>query len=296
MRGRAIKLLFHLGLMSGITALIALVVVYPFLPGGYDGLAVALSTMAQVFGVVGLLLVPVGVLGVVAEVWKQVRRRQNLPIKGGGYRFAVIVVIAASLVMTVVAIAGAASIGLSFGLISLILWSCLIAGLLPTIKGLKNKDRTAFNFLPVYIVVIPAASLLLQFVLAGPVTQASRDHAVAMSAEIIQDIEAYRLANGSYPLSLLATWPDYSPDVIGIEQYHYVSQGEAYNLFFQQPRFLLDDFGVREFIVYNPLDEHTMISHSSWILLLRPSQLRGSQGWFAVRDASTPHWKYLWFD
>jgi hypothetical protein len=49
-------------LMSVIAALIAFGMVYPFLPGGYDGLAVGLSMMAQVFGIVGLPLIPLGAL------------------------------------------------------------------------------------------------------------------------------------------------------------------------------------------------------------------------------------------
>jgi hypothetical protein len=40
----------HLAFIAGIAALIVLLIVYPFLPGGHDQLAVALSTMAQVFG------------------------------------------------------------------------------------------------------------------------------------------------------------------------------------------------------------------------------------------------------
>jgi hypothetical protein len=52
----------HLALIIGIATLLVLCMVYPFLPGGYDRLAVPLSTMAQVFGVVGLALVPGGLL------------------------------------------------------------------------------------------------------------------------------------------------------------------------------------------------------------------------------------------
>jgi hypothetical protein len=163
-------------------------------------------------------------------------------------------------------------------------------------KLLKNAERENFNAVPLYLTIVPVVVLLFQLMFAAPITQFSRDHAIVMSAEIIHAIEEYRAANGYYPSSLLATWTDYSPDIVGIEQFHYVPQGDAYNLFFQQPRFLLDDIGVREFVAYNPLDQHTMISHASWILLLSPGELRVSQGWYAVRDAPTPHWRYFWFD
>ena len=44
----------HLALLLLTAVLIALCMVYPFLSGGYDRLAVPLSTMTQVFGVAGL--------------------------------------------------------------------------------------------------------------------------------------------------------------------------------------------------------------------------------------------------
>lgn len=290
------KIILDLVLMFGTAALLVLSMVYPFLPGAYDGLAWALSTMAQVFGIVGLLLVPIGGLWLAYEYWRRTRVRRNLPVRGGGYSFAVVSIVAASLVVAAISIAGAASIGLSCGLLTLAVWCYTVSRLLPKMKVLKSAERQNFNFIPFYLIFVPIAVLLFQLVLAAPVTQASRDHAIAMSAEIIGDIEAYRAANGRYPMSLLATWADYSPGIVGIEQFHYAPQGDAYNLVFQQPRFLLDDFGVREFVVYNPLDEQTMISHASWILLLRPGELRGSQGWYAARAASSPHWRYFWFD
>lgn len=52
----------HLALIVGVSMLLALSMVYPFLHGRYDRLALPLSTMTQVFGVVGLALVPGGVL------------------------------------------------------------------------------------------------------------------------------------------------------------------------------------------------------------------------------------------
>ena len=59
----------HLTLVGAAGIMLVLCMVYPFLPGGYDRLAVPLSTMAQVFGVVGLALVPVGLLWLIdAEV------------------------------------------------------------------------------------------------------------------------------------------------------------------------------------------------------------------------------------
>jgi hypothetical protein len=69
-----------------------------------------------------------------------------------------------------------------------------------------------------------------------------------------------------------------------------------YNLYFEQPKFLFDQFGTRELVVYNPKDTHLMLSHTSWHMLLEPHQLRLTQGWYASYDTGIPHWKYFWFD
>ena len=127
-------------------------------------------------------------------------------------------------------------------------------------------------------------------------TNFSRNHAIDSSREFIGHIEAYRAEYGRYPTSLLAMWKDYYPDVVGIEMFHYTPSNSAYNLFFEQPRFLLDNIGTREWVVYNPGDEHQIFSHTAWFLLLTPEELERSQGWYAVHETSQPHWRYFWFD
>jgi hypothetical protein len=124
----------------------------------------------------------------------------------------------------------------------------------------------------------------------------SRNCAIAQSAELIREIEAHRASQGRYPSSLLAINQDFHTSVVGIEQYHYAANGDAYNLVFEQPRFLFHDIGAREFVVYNPLDEHVLASHVYWILIWSPEELAENQGWFAVHDAGSPHWKYFLFD
>jgi hypothetical protein len=290
------KVIFHIAILGGITAALVICIVYPFLFGEYDGLAMALSTMAQVFGVLGLLLVPIGCAWFAYELWKQARHKRNIPVRTWGFIFALVSVIAGSLIALAISFAATASIGLSLGVISFALWLYIIARLVPGLRLLKHSESKNFNPVPVYLISIPVAVLVFQLMAAKPLTESSRNHAIAMSAQIIDDIEAYQAANGHYPSSLLALWNDYYPSVVSIRQFYYESNGEAYNLIFEQPRFLLDDFGVREFVVYNRLDEHRMISHNSWILILEAEELERNQGWFAVHDASSPHWTYFLFD
>lgn len=108
-------------------------------------------------------------------------------------------------------------------------------------------------------------------------------------------IEQYRAAHGRYPSFLQAVNKDYHPSVVGIDQFHYAPNGDAYNLFFEQPAALFD-FGIRQFVVYNRRDEHVIMSHAAWILTGSSEELEARQGWHTVHGASSPHWKYFWFD
>ncbi len=286
----------HLVRMGGIAALVVVCIIYPFLPGSYDSLAMALSTMSQAFGVLGLLLVPAGVFWLAYELRKRAQRKLNLATKARGYYFALATLIVSSVVAIAVSLVALATVGLSFGLLTLVLWLYAVARLIPTLRRLKTAESEHFNPVPLYLVFMPIVVLLAQLTLAAPLTEFSRNNAIAHSAEFIGAIEEYHGKYGRYPASLLAMWKDYYPSVVGVEKFHYAPNGEAYNLFFEQPRFLLDNMGTREWVVYNPCDEQTMFSHTSWILLLAPEEMERSQGWYAVHDASSPHWKYFWFD
>ena len=166
---------------------------------------------------------------------------------------------------------------------------------MPRLKLLKKAEAESLNPAPLYLVFIPSVVFILQITLAAPAREFSRNRAIAQSAEVMNDIEAYRGAHGRYPSFLQAVNKDYHPSVVGIEQFHYVPNGDAYNLFFEQPTFLFD-FGIREFVVYNRLDEHLIMSHAAWVLTGAPEELEARQGWHTVHDASIPHWKYFWFD
>jgi hypothetical protein len=289
-------IMFNLFLLTGAIALLILSMIYPFLPGNYDALAGGISNMAQAVGIVGLPLVPLGLLWLIVELWRLWRRRRKLPVRGSGFYFAIVTVVVATLVSIALAVVGVFSAGLSLGVFALTAWLMALSRLIPFIRALRQAPLQRFNVAPLYLIVLPLSALLIPLNFATPITSMSRERAIAMSAEIIDALENYHRLHGVYPNTLVATWPDYSPQVVGIEHYHYVQQGEAYNLIFQQPRFLLDDFGAREFVVFNPLDEHMIISHASWILLIDPSVLRRSQGWYTSRRIAVPHWKYFLFD
>lgn len=269
---------------------------YPFLRGGYDSLAVTLSTMIQIFGGFGLLFVPVGIGWLTHEGWKQRQRKQNLPYKDRSHLFALLSIIVFSVISAILSLVAFAMVGISFGSLTLALFIYVFFKLNSRLRQLKNTDSEDFAPLPFYLIFIPTFIVFFQFILGPSLTSFSRNHAIANSAEMISDIENYHEKYGHYPDSLQAVWKDYYPDVVGVEKFHYAPHGDAYDLFFEQPRFFFDNFGTREFVVYNKLDEHRMMSHTSWIMIFTPQEMQTTQGWYTVQDAPSPHWKYFWFD
>ena len=285
----------HIVRMAGLIALLILCTFYPVLPGGYDPLAVSLSAMAQTFGMGGLLVLPVGVAWLVTELQNRARRKKNLAAKARGYYFALASMMTASIVAVALVFAALVNGGLAFAVLTLVVLCYIGSRLIPGVKLLKNAEAEKFNPAPLYLVFIPVVVLGFQLMLASSATNMSRHRAIAQSAEIISDIEAYHAAYGRYPSSLLALHKDYKPSVVGIEQFHYAPNGQAYNLFFEQPTFVTD-FGIREIVMYNRLDEHVMVSHAAWILAGAPEALEARQGWHSSHDAAIPHWKSFLFD
>ena len=282
-----IRFLTHCLRITTATAGIILGTLLPFLPGRYDSLAVPVSLMAQIFGKVGLLLVPVGVLWVASGYWSRLSGKQ--------YGIAIAALIASTVVWVIVSLGALVSSGLLLGLGALALWIYVVLRVLPRLRLLKSATPRPTSAVAFYLLIVPVAVALLQMAVVAPAIEFSRSRAIRNSARLIADIEQYRAAHGRYPASLLSVWEDYLPGIIGIKEYHYEPSGDAYNLFFEQ--FALE-FGTREFVMYNPRDQQVMTSHKMDLLELTPQQLalEQSRGHYAVRDAPHPHWKYFWFD
>ena len=276
----------HAAGITVVTGAIILVSILPFLPGQYDALAAPLSLMAQVFGVTGLMLVPIGALWVVSTSWR--------PLAGHQHRIAVAALVVASIVWFTVLLAAIATSGFLFGFAGFVLWLCVVIWLRPRLRALRTAPPS-LRPLAFYMLVVPAAVAALQMVMLAPAIESSRDRAIHNSAALIADIEQYRAANGRYPESLMSVQEDYHPGLLGIQGYKYEPKGEAYNIFFEQAAL---HFGVREFVMYNPLDQHAMTSHKMDRLQLTPAQLALDQtrGHNALHNTTHPHWKYFWFD
>jgi hypothetical protein len=271
----------HLALVLGAAALLALCMVNPFLSGEYDPVALPLSMVAQLLGVVGLAFVPIGALWLVMPRYR--------------FGFAVAAVVVGVFLALVLALLAAVAVGRSLAALALAVGAYVAVRLLPVLKRWRAGRFEGPSPVPSYLVVLPLFSLVLQVALVAPVTGWSRDRAIASAREIIGDIEEYRERYGRYPVSLQAQHKDYKTGVVGVEKYTYVPQDETYNLSFEQPRFLLDRFGTREWVVYNPRDKHRMYSHVPWILV-PPGETDPRQGWYSSGETGHAHWNYFWFD
>ncbi|MDR2497249.1 MAG: hypothetical protein LBD21_09010 [Tannerellaceae bacterium] len=274
------NLIKHFTITVILTALLALGMAYPFLSGRFDRLALPISIMIQVFGIAGLSLVPVGVL------WLAMPKLR--------FVFAITTVIVSSFVALVMALFAALSVGYSFGILTLLLWLFVVSLLIPQIKSLKERTGQRANWQAFYLICLPIFTLSIQLALAKHLREFSRNRAIENASTFISDIENYHAQQGHYPLSLQAQNKDYDPAVGGSEKYMYAPHKNAYNLSFEQPRFLLDDFGAREWVVYNPLDENASYSHTHW--RLNTNQPEIGQGWYASESTGHKHWKYFLFD
>jgi hypothetical protein len=280
--------------VAGVLALIAFAMLLPFLPGTHDRLAATVSLSAQLIGVVGLLFVPVGGVWLAYELRKRRHIARNLLYTPGRHRFALATVVVGSVTAGVIALAACAAATISFGVLVLLLSAYVLYRLTARVVQARSAEDTAFSAVPIYLTFVPIATLLLQLSLAGPATAFSRNRAIEASASLIAGIDAYRATHAVYPESLLGTHKDYNPSVVGIERYEYARRGETYDLAFEQPLFLLDDIGTREWVVYNPRDEHFLTSHVAWNLEWAPHE-RPQQG-FVSHDAGAVHWRRLRFD
>lgn len=261
----------------------------PFIPGRYDPAAQTMSLLAQLFGVIGLLLVPIGVSWLVYQIRRQASpSRATSPDRHRIFWWAAIVALV--IVAGVVTLAALAS-SLAIGVVLLLLCTGASTVIIRRTLALRRQSpapRTA-GLTALHLIAVPILVLAVQWAFVARSIQASRNIAIDNAHELIDDLETYHDANGQYPESLQAVWPDYLPGTMGVSHYDYQRSGAAYTLSFEQFRF--HPIGTREIVVYSPMDQHTVVSHASW-RLTHPEL----QGWYTVHNTDRAHWKYFWFD
>ncbi len=267
---------------------------YPFMPGPYDRMAVPLSGMAQVLGVAGFLLVPIGIVWLFYELANRRRMSSPGPFKAKSYWFAVCALVATLVVFAGVALASMqAGPALAIGVLMLAAYAVRRAA--SAMKRLKSSGYTGFNPTPLYLIIIPGMLATAHFAFLKSAVEISRNRTIIGSTQFINAIEAYRTAHGRYPPSLESVHHDYDSPTVGVERYRYEPLGQSYNVFFEHPTWPI---GTQEFVMYNPRDEHVMIVHNQDLLESTQEEVDRERNFHALaaRDVGFRHWKYFWFD
>jgi len=180
----AIRLLTHCLFISAATAGIVLGTLLPYLPGRYDSLAVPLSLMCQIFGKVGLLLVPVGALWVASGYWSRLAGKQH--------GIAIAALIASSIVWVIVSL-GALVSGLLLGLGAIALWVYVVSRVMPRLKLLKHATPRPIGAAGFYLLIVPVVVALLQMAVVAPAIEFSRSRAIRNSAASALEVLLVRL-------------------------------------------------------------------------------------------------------
>ena len=255
----------------------------PFAPGGYDSLAVPLAVMAWVLGRVGLLLVPIGLLWLWALSRDGIARPRWLIRLSTGTSVLILVVI------TVIAFAASGSLLLATGTAAVA--TLLVAGAAHRMR--RHPATRVPRMARALIAVAPIQVLAAQTMLVDAVAARARARVIGNAVPLIEEIERYRTRRGTYPESLFAIWGDYKPSIVGVERYHYERSGDGYNVIFREPSL---DFGMRRFVVYNPLDRQRVTVHETDRLLLDEAGLDADNaGYTVVRALPQAHWKLFLF-
>lgn len=208
----------------------------PYFPGGYDHMAVMLSSIIQIASFISLLLVPVGVLWLIYE---RVQRKKVNDGSGKSCRFAIAALVILTLIVTVssfVAIGGIGSFrgSLALGIsLPVIFVYITVKAIIPRIRKMRNPDELKPSIIPYYMVIIPTVVVISRCALIVPALDYSTNYAIEQSSAVIQDLEEYYSEYGKYPVSLQGLWKDYDTNVMGIEKYYYEPNGKAYNLYFE---------------------------------------------------------------
>ncbi len=259
--------------LIALNVVLVICILLPFFPGRYDSLSLPLSVSAQLIGYIGLLLVPIGILWLIQEMKKLSGSATPLNNWSNGYNYAISASIVCTLISLVFMSVLAVSVGFSAGVIAFIIAAFLLNRQFNAIKDLKSQ--TGFNLAPLYFIIIPLIALFVSTRLIVPASNHSRNSAIKQAEKVILALEKYHNETGNYPTSIGHLYDLPTPEVVGVKEFIYELNGNAYNLAFVQHQHL---GATREVVIYNRNDDHQVKGH------------------FASFNADTPHWKYYWLD
>ncbi len=268
--------------VAGMNLLIIAMILAPFLPGPPNELVLGMSLIGGFMGILGLALVPVGIIWTILEI-KKIRSIES-PNWKPSYTMAIIATVMFAAFCVLIEI----GISLTYGSFACALG--IVLGILgfkyvfKELKNLKNNTDKKICLAPLYLSTVPLTALVVQLFLMKPASHFSRNVAIEKSQELIASVEAYKSRHGQYPenmdeLKLFMRFDMPSPKVMGIQEYNYKRSGDDYNIGFKQNL----DFGLEEIVVYAKNNRH-----EDYYFTLK--------GALESYDSEYAHWRYFWCD
>ena len=248
-------------------------IMLPFLQGSFRIATVIISGISQAIGFVGLVFVPIGIIGVAVN---QIHKFKNSPLDKSHFNYTIALI---ALIVGVLLYAGLD--------IALFINGDIKAGCLTLLLGMwvgwkafsylqSNAQVIRFQRIFAYLICIPLVAFFGRKVLAFELSDMARNDTISQATVWINEIENYKKTTGEYPNSITELTADLpQPKYMGIKGFNYQKDNETYNLFFEQ---WVDMGAVQEIVVYSNTDNYNMKGH------------------FASYDATQPRWKYFWLD
>jgi hypothetical protein len=267
-----------LGLINVALILLCLI---PFVPGPYTRVASAITTLVQSAGFFGLLIIPVSIFWLIAEIKSVMQPQKERTHWTSGYYLAIAAAIVFVCMSGLILFLLVHNEGVLGGVFALLIISSLLIIFLPRIKKLKLAATGYFNPAPLYLLSIPVIVFIIRLYMFEPLCDYSRSVAINRSASLITAIEAYKAQTGIYPESLdtlagtfLPAIP--KPGVMGIDQFRYERNFDGtYALWFVQWQHFS---ATKEIVMFNKEDSFPVKGH------------------FAAFYVDQPHWRYYWLD
>ncbi|MCW5911990.1 MAG: YIP1 family protein [Cyclobacteriaceae bacterium] len=248
-------------------------IMLPFLQGSFSIATVIVSGISQAVGFIGLVFVPVGIVGLAVNQISKFKAEPSYKSRFN-YAMALTALIMGSLLYAGLNTALFINGDIKAGTLTLLMGIFLVYRAFSYLQ--RNAQVIPFQRVFVYLICIPLVAFYGRKVLAFELADMSRNHTINQAAIWITEIESYKKITGEYPDSineLNAELPQ--PKYMGIRDFSYQKKNGTYNIFFVQ---WVDMGAVQEVVVYSNTDDYNMKGH------------------FASYDASQPHWKYFWLD
>jgi hypothetical protein len=183
-------MLLHFIRIAIISTVILLCVFLPFIPGSYDGLAVSVSFMAQLFAMAGLSLVPIGLIWIIFELIRRTKKVGSQTYKNRTHTFAIVSLVVMCFIAIIVSLGAFGNNNHFLGICSLVIWIYLVPKIIIKSRHIKNANSSNINPTPFYLICIPLVVIIFRTIFIVPATEFSRNYAIKQSEKLIQDIEA----------------------------------------------------------------------------------------------------------